>query len=35
MALVALALLIVTFTPAPVTDKTFPQVAHMIKHGNR
>lgn len=35
MALVALALLLLTFTPAPVANSTFPQVAHMIKHGNR
>ena len=35
MALVALAMLILTFTPAPVLNSTFPQVAHMIKHGSR
>jgi membrane-associated protease RseP (regulator of RpoE activity) len=35
MALVALAMLLLTFTPAPVANSTFPQVAHMIKHGNR
>jgi membrane-associated protease RseP (regulator of RpoE activity) len=33
MALVALALLLLTFTPTPILDKTFPQVAHAIKHG--
>ena len=35
MALLALAMLILTFTPAPVMNSTFPQVAHMIKHGSR
>jgi membrane-associated protease RseP (regulator of RpoE activity) len=35
MALLALALLVLTFTPAPVANSTFPQVAHLIKHGNR
>jgi hypothetical protein len=35
MALLALAMLILTFTPAPVVNSTFPQVAHMIKHGSR
>jgi hypothetical protein len=35
MALVALVLLLLTFTPAPVADSTFPQVAHMMKHGSR
>jgi hypothetical protein len=33
MALFALAMLCLTFTPAPVAGKTFPQVAHAIKHG--
>lgn len=33
MALVALALLLLTLTPAPVLNSTFPQVAHAIKHG--
>jgi hypothetical protein len=32
MALVALALLVLTFTPAPVAGKNFQQVAHAIKH---
>jgi membrane-associated protease RseP (regulator of RpoE activity) len=35
MALVALAMLVLTFTPAPVANSTFPQVAHMIRHGSR
>jgi membrane-associated protease RseP (regulator of RpoE activity) len=35
MAVVALAMLLLTFTPAPVANSTFPQVAHLIKHGNR
>jgi membrane-associated protease RseP (regulator of RpoE activity) len=35
LALVALAMLVLTFTPAPVANSTFPQVAHMIKHGSR
>jgi membrane-associated protease RseP (regulator of RpoE activity) len=35
MALLALAMLILTFTPAPVMNSTFPQVAHLIKHGSR
>ncbi len=35
MALLALALLILTLTPAPVANSTFPQVAHLIKHGSR
>lgn len=35
MALVALAMLVLTFTPAPVANSAFPQVAHMIKHGSR
>jgi len=35
MALVALAMLVLTFTPAPVVDKTFPKVAHQIKHGGQ
>lgn len=33
MALLALGLLLLTLTPAPVLNKTFPQVAHAIKHG--
>ncbi|MDR3762477.1 MAG: site-2 protease family protein [Acidobacteriota bacterium] len=33
MALVALALLLLTLTPAPVLSSTFPQVAYAIKHG--
>jgi hypothetical protein len=32
MALVALALLLLTLTPAPVLHSTFPQLAHSIKH---
>lgn len=32
MALVALAMLILTFMPAPVVDQSFPRVAHAIKH---
>jgi len=32
---VAMAMLILTFTPAPVANSSFPQVAHMIKHGSR
>jgi hypothetical protein len=35
MALLALAMLILTFTPAPVMNSTFPQVAHLIRHGRR
>jgi membrane-associated protease RseP (regulator of RpoE activity) len=35
LALLALAILVLTFTPAPVANSTFPQVAHMIKHGSR
>jgi membrane-associated protease RseP (regulator of RpoE activity) len=35
MALVALAMLLLTFTPAPIANSTFPQVAHMMKHGGR
>jgi hypothetical protein len=35
MALLALAMLILTFTPAPIMNSTFPQVAHLIKHGSR
>ncbi len=35
MALLALAMLILTFTPAPVANSTFPQVARIIKYGNR
>jgi membrane-associated protease RseP (regulator of RpoE activity) len=35
LSLLALAMLILTFTPAPVANSTFPQVARMIKHGNR
>jgi Zn-dependent protease len=33
MALVALALLALTFTPAPIVNDSFPQVAHRIKQG--
>ncbi len=32
MAVVALALLLLTLTPAPVQNSTFPQLAHSIKH---
>jgi membrane-associated protease RseP (regulator of RpoE activity) len=35
LSLVAVAMLILTFTPAPVANSSFPQVAHMIKHGSR
>jgi hypothetical protein len=35
IALLALAMLLLTFSPAPVANSTFPQVAHMIKHGSR
>jgi membrane-associated protease RseP (regulator of RpoE activity) len=35
LAVLALAMLVLTFTPAPVANSTFPQVAHLIKHGNR
>jgi len=35
MALLALALLILTLTPAPIANSTFPQLAHLIKHGSR
>jgi len=35
MAVLALAMLVLTFTPAPVANSTFPQVAHIIKHGSR
>ncbi len=35
LALVALAMLVLTFTPAPVANSTFPQVAHMMKQGSR
>jgi membrane-associated protease RseP (regulator of RpoE activity) len=35
MALLALAMLLLTFTPAPVANSTFPQVAHLLKYGNR
>lgn len=35
LALLAFAMLLLTFTPAPVANSTFPQVAHIIKHGNR
>jgi len=35
LALLALVMLILTFTPAPVADKTFPQLAHAIKHGGQ
>jgi membrane-associated protease RseP (regulator of RpoE activity) len=35
MALVALAMLVLTFTPAPVVNANFAQVAHMMRHGGR
>jgi hypothetical protein len=35
LAVLALAMLVLTFTPAPVANSSFPQVAHMIKHGSR
>jgi membrane-associated protease RseP (regulator of RpoE activity) len=35
MALLALAMLVLTFTPAPVANSTFPQVAHALKYGSR
>jgi hypothetical protein len=35
LAVVAMAMLVLTFTPAPVANSSFPQVAHMIKHGSR
>jgi membrane-associated protease RseP (regulator of RpoE activity) len=35
LSLVAMAMLILTFTPAPVANSSFPQVAHMIKYGSR
>jgi membrane-associated protease RseP (regulator of RpoE activity) len=35
LALVALAMLVLTFTPAPVANATFPQVAHLMKHEGR
>jgi membrane-associated protease RseP (regulator of RpoE activity) len=35
LSLLAVALLVLTFTPAPVANSSFPQVAHMIKHGSR
>jgi membrane-associated protease RseP (regulator of RpoE activity) len=35
LSLLAIAMLLLTFTPAPVANSTFPQVAHLIKHGNR
>jgi len=34
LALAALAMLILSFMPAPVHNQTFPQVAHHIKHPN-
>jgi membrane-associated protease RseP (regulator of RpoE activity) len=34
VALVALAMLVLTFTAAPVANSTFPQVAHIMKHGS-
>jgi len=33
MALLALALLILTLTPAPISNSSFPQVARILKHG--
>ena len=35
MALLALAMLILTLTPAPIANSSFPQVVHLIKHGSR
>jgi hypothetical protein len=35
MALLALGMLLLTFTPAPVANKSFPQVAREFKSGNR
>jgi membrane-associated protease RseP (regulator of RpoE activity) len=35
MALLAVAMLVLTFTPAPVANSAFPQVAHALKYGNR
>jgi hypothetical protein len=35
LAMLALAMLVLTFTPAPVANSSFPQVAHIIKHGTR
>ena len=35
LALLAMAMLLLTFTPAPIANATFPQVAHLIKHGSR
>jgi hypothetical protein len=35
MALLALGMLILTFMPAPVGGKTFPEVARIIKHSGR
>lgn len=35
MALLALVMLVLTFTPAPVSNATFPQVAHMIRYGSQ
>src|SRR6266568_929242 len=35
MALLALIMLLLTFTPAPVANKSFPQVARELRHGNR
>jgi hypothetical protein len=35
MALLALAMLILTFSPAPVANSTFPQVARILKQGGR
>jgi membrane-associated protease RseP (regulator of RpoE activity) len=35
ISLLALTMLVLTFTPAPVANANFRQVAHMIKHGGR
>ncbi len=34
LALMAVAMLVLTFMPAPVQNETFPQVVHKIKHPN-
>ena len=35
LALVALAMLALTFTPAPVANANFAQITHLMKHGSR
>lgn len=35
MALVALAILLLTFTPAPIAHAALPEVVHIVKQGNR